>query len=193
MERPPAPQPPCPSATVLSLQPPSPICHPDRRGGICGAPFGRPGFTVRRHSLFCHPACPGERGSDLHRATTPTRVRNTRRRQFEQHALSIEPILRKCAAFSDSHRSDALYQGTTLVGPYEEPMRALAAEARSSKPNGELCSGLSSAKFTHQEPTDVVGPNAPQSNQQLHRQKVNRSANLDSCEAQPSLPNSVWN
>ena len=33
MERPPAPQPPCPSVTVLSLQPPSPICHPDRREG----------------------------------------------------------------------------------------------------------------------------------------------------------------
>ena len=42
-------------ATVLSLQPPSPVCHPDRRGGICGAPLGRPTFTVRRHSLFCHP------------------------------------------------------------------------------------------------------------------------------------------
>ncbi len=32
-------------------------------------------------------------------------------------------------AFTDSHRSDALYQGTTLVGPYgAEPMRALAPE-----------------------------------------------------------------
>ena len=46
VKRPPAPQPPCPSATVLSLQPPSPICHPDRRGGTCSAPFGRPTFTA---------------------------------------------------------------------------------------------------------------------------------------------------
>ena len=38
----PAPQPPCPSATVLSLQPPSPICHPDRRGGTCSSLHQQP-------------------------------------------------------------------------------------------------------------------------------------------------------
>ena len=42
MERPPAPQPPCPPATVLSLQPPSPICHPDRRGGTCSSLHQQP-------------------------------------------------------------------------------------------------------------------------------------------------------
>ncbi len=34
------------SVTVLSLQPRSPICHPDRRRGTCSAPFGRPTFPV---------------------------------------------------------------------------------------------------------------------------------------------------
>ena len=30
------------AATVLSLQPPSPICHPDRRGGTCGSLHQQP-------------------------------------------------------------------------------------------------------------------------------------------------------
>ena len=42
-------------ATVLSLQPPSPICHPDRRGGTCSAPFGRPTFTRSPPLSSCHP------------------------------------------------------------------------------------------------------------------------------------------
>ena len=42
MERPPTPQPACPTATVLSLQPPSPICHPDRRGGTCSSLHQQP-------------------------------------------------------------------------------------------------------------------------------------------------------
>ena len=36
---------PYPLATILSFQPPSPICHSERRRGICGAPFGCPTFT----------------------------------------------------------------------------------------------------------------------------------------------------
>jgi hypothetical protein len=38
--------------------------------------------------------------------------------------IAIEPNLRKCA-HSDRHRSAALYQGTTLVGPYRGSQRGL--------------------------------------------------------------------
>ncbi len=58
-------------------------------------------------------------------------------------------------AFSDGHRSDALYQGTTLVGPYgQEPMRALAPEVRSSRPNGELNPIFS--RLIHQLRTNLI-------------------------------------
>jgi hypothetical protein len=49
--------------------------------------------------------------------------------------IAIDPNLRKCA-HSDSHRSAALYQGTTLVGPYRgsrrglQPLRSVFAAMR---------------------------------------------------------------
>ena len=36
----------CPLAAVLAFQKPSPFCHPERSRGTCGAPFGRPTFSV---------------------------------------------------------------------------------------------------------------------------------------------------
>ena len=40
----------------LSIKPPPfAFCRLACRGGTCNTPFGRPTFTVRRHSLFCHP------------------------------------------------------------------------------------------------------------------------------------------
>jgi hypothetical protein len=37
-------------ATALSLQPPSPICHPERSRGTCGAPFR--GLVCAGQSVF---------------------------------------------------------------------------------------------------------------------------------------------
>ncbi len=62
MEMPPAPQPACPPATVLSLQPPSPVCHPDRRGGTCSSLHQQPipaGSAALPIVILLAPACRG--------------------------------------------------------------------------------------------------------------------------------------